>query len=126
MGELERLYYQYKDRVDFHIVYVREAHPSDGWQVNANKKQGIEIEEPKTEKERHEVANLCKDKLKISIPIIVDSMDNKVEIAYAAWPDRIYIIGKDGIIRYQGKPGPAGFKPTEAEEALKKILDNRH
>jgi Ca2+-binding EF-hand superfamily protein len=49
-------------------------------------------------------------------------MDNAVEKAYAGWPDRIYIVGADGAIAYKGGPGPAGFRPHEAEEALRRLL----
>lgn len=113
---------QYKGRVDFRVVYVREAHPEDGWQVPANTRNGVVFKEPKTTSEREEVASACAADLKITIPILLDGMDNKVEAAYAGWPDRIYVIGIDGKIAYRGQPGPAGFKPAEAEEALRKIL----
>lgn len=112
----------YKDRVDFRVVYVREAHPEDGWQVPANTRSGVVYKEPKTTDERAEVASACAAGLKITIPILLDGMDNKVEAAYGGWPDRIYVIGKDGKVAYQGRPGPAGFKPAEAEDALKAIL----
>ena len=49
-------------------------------------------------------------------------MDDKMEAAFAAWPDRIYVIDKDGKVAYKGKPGPGGFRVGEAEEALKRLL----
>ena len=66
----------------------------------------------------------CAEGLKISIPIVIDNMDDKVEQAYAGWPDRIYIIGTDGKVVFRGRPGPAGFRPDEAEAALKELLRN--
>ena len=33
---MERLYSQYHDRIEFFVVYVQEAHPIDGWQVDSN------------------------------------------------------------------------------------------
>jgi hypothetical protein len=36
-----------------------------------------------------------------------------VEQAYAAWPDRIYVVGTDGRIAYKGGPGPRGFSAEE-------------
>ena len=116
------MYATYKGKVDFRVVYVREAHPEDGWQMPANRQQGVVYNDPKTAKEREAVASACAAGLKISIPIVLDGMDNKVEAAYAGWPDRIYIVGKDGKIAFQGRPGPAGFRPAEAEQALKHLL----
>jgi len=122
VGALEKMYAAYDKHADFKIVYVREAHPSDGWQVPVNERDGVVFTTPKTSQEREKVAGACAANLKITISIVVDSMDDKVERAYSGWPDRIYIIDKDGRIAYKGAPGPAGFKPKEAEDALKKLL----
>ena len=116
------MYKQYRDKADFRIVYVREAHPVDGWQVKANDRDGIEVEAPETLEEREKIAARCTAKLKLTIPVVIDGMDDAVEKVYAGWPDRIYIVGKDGKIAYKGKPGPRGFNPKEAEAALKKLV----
>jgi hypothetical protein len=124
VGALDRMQATYGKQADFKVVYVREAHPSDGWQVPQNERQGVVFKEPTTLQEREEIAAACATGLKISIPILVDGMDDKVEKAYAGWPDRIYIVGVDGKVAYQGRPGPSGFRPAEAEEALKRILSS--
>ena len=49
----------------------------------------------------------------------MDKEDNKVNTAYAGWPDRMYVVGVDGKIAYQGGPGPGGFRPAEVERWLK-------
>ena len=49
-------------------------------------------------------------------------MDNKVNRAYAAAPDRLYLVARDGTIAYRGGPGPFGFKPAELEAAIRKEL----
>lgn len=48
----------------------------------------------------------------------MDSMDDKTEKAYQGWPDRLYVVGKDGKIAYAGDKGPRGFDPPQAREAL--------
>ncbi|GIV02295.1 MAG: hypothetical protein KatS3mg015_1125 [Fimbriimonadales bacterium] len=116
------MYAKYKEDADFLVVYIREAHPEDGWQVRANERDGVIIKSHKSEKERIEAASACAVGLKLSIPILIDDMNDTVEKAYQGWPDRIYIVGKDGKIAYKGARGPAGFKPKEAEEALKRLL----
>ena len=81
-----------------------------------------DVKQPKSDEERREVASECVKSLKLSIPALIDGMDNKVGTAYAGFPDRIYIVGKDAKIAYKGEKGPKGFKPEEAEAALKKLL----
>ena len=53
---LNELYARYKDQVAFHIVYIREAHPGDGWQVPENLVENIIIDEPTTDQARTEAA----------------------------------------------------------------------
>src|SRR5262249_42050071 len=35
-GNVEKLYRRYKDRANFVMVYVRDAHPTDGWRMESN------------------------------------------------------------------------------------------
>jgi type I thyroxine 5'-deiodinase len=51
---------------------------------------------------------------------VVDKDDNKVNAAYAGWPERLVVVGVDGKIAYYGGPGPFGFRPNEVEDWLKK------
>ena len=53
------------------------------------------------------------------MPALIDSDDNGVNRAYAAWPDRLYVVDRDGKIAYKGGPGPRGFKPADVETWLK-------
>ena len=56
------------------------------------------------------------------MPLLVDTIDNRVERAYSGFPDRLYLIGRDGRIAFQGGPGPFGFKPDELERAIEHEL----
>jgi hypothetical protein len=67
------------------------------------------------------VAGSCVRKLGIKFPAVLDGFDNSVEKAYTAWPDRIYMIEKDGRIADKSKPGPIGFKPEELKGALEHV-----
>lgn len=100
--------------MEFYVVYIREAHPSDGWVTPGNQRQGINIEDPKTLEKRAEVSKTACSLLKIKIPCLVDGMDDKVNKAYAGWPDRLYIVDLEGKIAVMGGQGPGGFKPSVA------------
>lgn len=123
VGALDAMHQKYKDRAEFFLVYIREAHPIDGWRSGANDRAGILVEQPTTLETRADIALQMCVKLELNLPCLIDGLDNKVGEAYSAWPDRIYIVGTDGRIVYMGAQGPRGFQPDEAETALRKYLD---
>jgi len=91
------------------------------WQTESNVKDKILFASPKDYEERNEVAGTCVRKLGIKFPAVIDGFDNKIESAYTGWPERIYLIDRNGRVAYKSKPGPFGFKPEELEGALKKM-----
>jgi len=68
---------------------------------------------------------MCVVKLGIKIPAVVDSFDNATERAYTAWPDRLYLIDRDGRVAYKSAPGPFGFHSKELELAIQKMAASR-
>ncbi len=109
---------RYGDRVTFFVVYIQEAHTTDGWQVPINEQEGVVYEQPKTAAQREAVAEACAVGLKLSIPTLIDELTNEVDRAYAALPDRLYLIDADGRVAYRSGPGPWGFKPEVLEAAI--------
>jgi hypothetical protein len=108
--------------VDFYVVYIQEAHPSDEWQVPVNVDDGVVFEQPKTFAEREEVAQACSLGLDVSIPMLIDEMTNETNVAYAAIPDRLYLVDEEGRIAFRGDRGPMGFRPGEFERAIQAHL----
>jgi hypothetical protein len=108
--------------VDFLIVYITEAHPSDVWQMESNVKDKVVFTSPKNEDERASVAGACVRKLGIEIPAVVDEFGNSTEQAYTGWPDRLYLINAKGNIAYKSRPGPFGFKSDELRAAIEKLV----
>ncbi len=119
---LEKAYQHYKDKATIYLVYIREAHPADGWWTKGNDAAGIRITDPRTQDERDDVAAKCMSTLRFTVPCLVDGIDNVAEKAYAAYPDRIYVIDPAGTIVYKSGPGPRGFRPREMEVALQIVL----
>jgi len=113
---------KYGDRVAFQTVYIREAHPLDGWRMESNDQAGIQVAQPRSTAERTGVASRCSSALEMSIPLLVDGIDNRVERAYSGFPDRLYLIDREGKVAYKGGRGPFGFRPEELEEALALLL----
>ncbi len=129
---LHEIYEEYHDRVQFLSIYIREAHPKDGWWLGKGifglllkldrSKTAIDLYEPKTIEERRAAAGRCENVLKYGTKTYVDEMDDAVNEAYAGWPTRLYLIGLDGRVAYAGGLGPWGFKPKEFKKAIGKYL----
>lgn len=103
------------------MVYIREAHPSDAWQMAVNVKEDVVFASPKSIEEKTEVAQMCVRKLGIEFPAVVDNFDNSTEVAYSGWPDRLYVIDREGRIAYKARPGPFGFLPDEMAQTLARL-----
>ena len=71
--------------------------------------------------QRGEVAQSCVVRLKILFPALLDDFANSTEAAYSGWPDRLYVIDRDGHMAYKSDPGPFGFKPDEVARTLKDL-----
>ena len=123
------VYKKYRDDVEFMMVYVREAHPTDKWwlaetkfmrlvSVLSNNHPSYDIKEPENIVERRIAATACRAKLLEDMPVYVDNMDNSVDLTYVGWPTRIYFLDKEGRVKYDSGLGPYGFSPDELEEEL--------
>ena len=107
-----------QNQADFLLVYVREAHPTDGWVMKSNEKAGVAVAQPATWEERSAVAEQCSAKLKPTMPLLIDDLNDTVGNAYSGMPARLYVIDTAGKVAYKSGRGPFGFKPEEMEQAL--------
>ncbi len=84
------------------------------------------IADPTSLAARNQVAKTCSSELSLSLPMVVDDMQDRVNLLYHAWPERMYVIDRQGLIAYKGGIGPMGFDVKEAVDALKEqIKKNR-
>jgi hypothetical protein len=121
-GNIEKLYQRHKDRATFVMIYVREAHPTDGWVAESNERAGISLRQPGSYEERTGVAQRCSRALGLGMPMLVDTIDDKVGAPYSGMPTRLYVIDREGKVAYKSGRGPFGFKPAELEHSLILLL----
>ena len=121
---MAEIYNRFRDQVEFFVVYVQEAHPTDGWQTESNVAEGILFRQHQSFEEREEVANSCSLNLHIPLPILIEEINNAIDEAYGAAPERLYLIGADGKVTYQGGAGPHFFDLDEWEQAIETCLKN--
>lgn len=106
-------------------MYIKEAHALDSARPMTGKGAPL-VQEPVTLEERQALAQQCATAMKIEkIPTLIDEIDDGAGAAYAAWPDRLFLVGKDGKLLYAGGPGPGGFKPDELGAAIKEALGSK-
>jgi len=119
MNDIVTLHRDYQQQCDFLTVYIKEAHPSDGWML-PNAIRGGHCRQHLTIEERRAIANEFIQDNNYKLPFFLDSMKNEACIRYQAWPERLYII-QDGVVVYKGMVGPFGYNVWE----VRRWLENR-
>jgi len=84
------MYSEFSSDVQFFFVYGKEAHPID----SERPKAGTTVEQPVTTEERLSVAKDFVADIEMTIPTLLDKIDNKTATDYASIPDRLYLVGK--------------------------------
>jgi len=104
------MYEKYKDIAEFRIVYIREAHAADSdWPMKLAKEKNIT--EHKDYGQRCATADMMLKEKNVTIPCVIDNMDNSVNDAYLGHPNRVFLVRKDGNLGVAAKRGPRGFRP---------------
>jgi hypothetical protein len=107
-----------KKAVDFKIVYIRDTHPVLGFRAPTNDRLGISAEqEPRTLADREKWACADQQKMKCSIPVVMDTMDDRALRAYDAFPQRVYVLDRDGKVVYSSA-GLVGFDLEKVTRAV--------
>ncbi len=116
------MYREYKDKLNFYFIYVREAHPTDGRQTASNVRAKILVKSPTTTDERALIASNCISTLGLTMPCLIDNVDNAIQKSYQGWPARACIVNTNGVIEFISAPGPKGMNPTEIRKAIEAHL----
>ena len=111
---MEKLYNDYKDVAEFRMVYIREAHAVDGASPMRGR-NALDIKEHTSFENRCETAEkFMKDK-SLTMPMLIDDMENSTDAAYSAKPDRVFLVRSDGRLAVAAARGPWGFQPALAD-----------
>jgi len=115
LEEFQALQVKFSGLADFLTVYIAEAHPKERPNFSGN----IDIATHKVLEDRMKAARVLQDAMKgEDNTIVVDTMDNLACDAYAALPERLYIVLDDRIV-LEGGVGPFGYNLAEVEDYLK-------
>jgi type I thyroxine 5'-deiodinase len=86
--------------------------------MESNREEKLVFKQPVTFDQRRDLAKILVERLKYRMPVAIDAMDGRAEKAFAAWPERIYVLEKGGRVLFKGDMGPFGFHPEQAEKTL--------
>jgi hypothetical protein len=126
----EQMHTKYGNSVQFIMIYIIEAHPvgsvcpytGEVWTTSASTdKGGNPLTQPSTYQERVAQSKRMVQELGITIPLLIDEMDNPIWCTYGPAPNIAYLIGKNGkIIAKQG-----WYEPQLMQKAIEKYLSNQ-
>ena len=111
--------------IDFIIIYIKEAHASDGWKFDGSEHSFIanhrDIED-RIEAVRTliELGNIEKED---EIDVYCDTINDYTNHLFRGWPERLYVLFDDKII-YQGGPGPIGYSIPSLDFFLKNQINS--
>ena len=114
---------KFSGSADFVTVYTEEAHPSEQSNFTGN----VEIPTHQNMEQRIAASQMIAE-IKSSddcYSLVVDLMNNEASSAYAAIPERLYVV-LDGKIIYEGAQGPFGYNLAEVESCLEKFIRETH
>ena len=111
---MEALRREFGHAVAFRRVYISEAHPTDEWRIYRD----IEYSQPRSLDEREAAARRlwAENPALRNAPLVLDNMRNDAEKAYAAHPERLYLVDLAArpapTLVFKGGMGPFDYDPS--------------
>ena len=115
---------EFGERMDFYCVYIQEAHPQDGWQVDSNLRDDVVYNAPTTIDERAELAQTCVLRLDMAMPTLLDDMNDTVDSLYNGLPERLYVLDADHTVFWKTVAGSPGFDPEAWRDAIIRLFES--
>uniref|UniRef100_A0A8C7F8H4 Iodothyronine deiodinase n=1 Tax=Oncorhynchus kisutch TaxID=8019 RepID=A0A8C7F8H4_ONCKI len=121
-----RLVEEFSNVADFLLVYIDEAHPSDGWVAPTMGPCSFEVRKHRSLEER--VVAAMKLTEAFSLPpqcqLVADCMDNNANVAYGVSYERVCIVQRRKIA-YLGGKGPFFYNLKDVRQYLEQRYGKR-
>jgi len=125
LDKFGKLRQNFSEVADFVTIYIAEAHPAERGHFRVGGEGGnYDIDTHANIADRLNAATTLREEAGEALKgckILVDPMDDRANIAFAALPERLYVV-QDGQIVYQGGLGPFDYKISEVEDFLAKNI----
>lgn len=116
MSKINKWAAAFAQYVDFIVVYIAEAHASDGWPLG----HFVDIPNHTCIADRKQASALMRSKygLEPSVPVFLDTMDNEFDKEFAVWPERYYVSIR-GVLQFVAMPNHEfGYDRSQFRNAL--------
>jgi hypothetical protein len=114
---IDQVYRRNVGQITCLLIYTKEAHPELS--------QEAYMHNPQTRKDRETAACDLSSKSRITMPILVDTLDNRAGTAFAARPSRIYVLDRKGKIAFASSESPASDMALGAVNAVNKMMGSK-
>jgi len=78
----------------------------------------VDVKAPTTTAERCAIARRFKTDYKVTLPILVDGVDDDFEQAMSPWPLRFYAVNVDGKMGFIAQPQACSYKLSGLRDYL--------
>ncbi|KAI5232330.1 Type Ii Iodothyronine Deiodinase [Manis pentadactyla] len=114
---------EFSSVADFLLVYIDEAHPSDGWAVPS---LSFEVKKHRNQEDRCAAAQQLLERFSLppQCQVVADRMDNNANVAYGVAFERVCIVQRQKIA-YLGGKGPFCYNLQEVRRWLEKNFSKR-
>lgn len=124
--ELAERHRQLDSPIDFVIIYIREAHASDGWRFDGE--GNSLVANHRDMEDRIEAIRTLLDLAEVTgdepVSIYSDTMNDHTNHLFRGWPEKLYVL-HDQKIAFQGGNGPSGYSIPSLEYFLKANVVSR-
>lgn len=97
---------QYAGKIDFYVLYTREAHPGQNYPAHRSLDAKLQC-----------AADLVREE-GVGRTLLVDDVDGKIHQAYGAMPNSVYLIGSDGVIAHRADWVDPGYLEQQIDILL--------
>lgn len=107
------LYGRFHNQYAFAFVYIRESHPTQGYQPAKYAREVQPVPDAESLERRRETAARYAEAKALPFPVLVDTLNDETARLYSAWPVRLFVVDTDGTVLYSGGQAPWFYRPFE-------------
>lgn len=108
----------YKNAFEYVVLYINEAHPSNGWYIGDSL---CKIQNHTSIKDRQMATRFLDDDLHHDVHVLLDNINNQGQKFFGTKYERLYVL-YHGVIIYKGKNGPFGYNIQELDDFLNNLV----
>jgi len=108
---------QFEGKINFLLVYIAEAHAKDVWPLGNRES----LPSHETLQDRLNAAQILLKKYNCEIPMLLDTMSDGFDKAFAIWPERYYVIAGGKVEHVFMPDHEFGFDQDNMYELLRQL-----